>query len=457
LLAQVAGRHRLPAEAMAAMMADWLRRSDATTPGEALLDRKAADFLALAGRLATPYGEGDIARLRFEAAAALVAGRLGEADKALAEAELQAIDGSSDLSALPAARRLLIGENRADRAALSFLRVAPEAYREAASRYGEAAALIGLADLGRSSAAALDQAKALARISTDFGGREGYDAAVAALRSLIEGLDSRAEPVAFAGAQKALAAALEDIADSAGEVDRRVDALIHYRAGLRDLRRDDAPLLWQGLMLRFGRLAVALGEEREDDPLLEEAVGVLARLLAQWDRTQDEAGWLEAEYAIARARAALGGRRNDLALLERAFNSFNRIVQAVDREREPLRWAELQDGMGGVLTAMGERYSEPVVLEEAIAAFAGALKERRRETVPLLWATSSVNQALAMIRLAERRQTPALTQEALGRIATAIAALHQAGLAADAAKLQKRLAAAPAFMRAAGTAPSRSS
>jgi len=438
------------------MMADWLRRPDPTELSEAMLDRKASDFLALAARLATPRGEGEIRRLRHEAATALVAGRLADADKALAQAELTAIDGSGDLSVLPAERRLLIGENRADRAALSFLRMTPEAYREAAARYGEAAALIGLADLGRSSSAALEQAKVLARISSDFGGRDGYDAAVSALRSMISGMDSRAEPIAFAGAQKALAAALEDIADSAGEVDRRVDALVHCRAGLRDLRREDAPLLWRGLMLRFGKLAVTIGEEREDDALLEEAIGGLARLLAQWERKDDEAGWLEAEQAMARARASLGGRRNDLALLERSFNGFNRVSESIDRVSEPLRWADLQDRIGGVLTAMGERYSEPVVLEEAIAAFAGALKERKRETMPLLWAKSSVNQALAMIRLAERRHDPAMTHDALSRIATAIAALHGAGLVADASALQRRLTTVPAFIRAAAPPQPRS-
>lgn len=443
LVARVAGRHGLPPIALAAMIADWLRRSGSAEPAETLLDRKSADLLALTGRLAMPLDEGTIRGLRRTAAVAIAEGRLADADKALAQAELHAIGGSTDLSALPLERRLLIGENRADRAALSFLRTTSEAYREAAARYGEASALIGLADIERSRAAALDQAKALARISEDFGGREGYDAAVAALRRLIPGLDSLEDTVAFAGVQEGLAAALEGLADITGSVDLRAEALTCCEAGMEDLRREEAPLLWQALKLRFARLAVTIGLARADDGLLEDAIAAFATVFAVWDRGSDEARWLEAEHMISRARAALGGRRNDLALLERAFNGLNRVAKTVDRAREPLRWAELQDQMGGVLAAMGERYSEPVVLEEAIAAFAAALEERRRESVPLLWAQTLGNQAEAMLRLAERTKDKALAQRALAQLVTAAdAARRTAERSPIAMDLQKRLVAA---------------
>ncbi|MCO5090410.1 hypothetical protein [Bosea sp. (in: a-proteobacteria)] len=427
------------------MVADWLRRPDAGLPDEALLDRKAADFLALARRLTAPMGEAAIRRLRGEAAKAIAAGRFTDADKALAQAELSAIGGSTDLSALPLERRLLIGENRADRAALSFLRTTPEAYREAAARYGEASALIGLADIGRSRHVAHEQAKALRRISEDFGGRDGYDAAIASLRRLLEGLGSLADAVAFATAQEALSAALDGLAALGGEAKLSREALRHCRAGLENLRHDEAPALWRALKLRRGRLAVALGIAEMDESLLEEAILSYAGALALWQRSDDEAGWLEAEHMIARARAALGGQRGDLALLERAFNGLDRVARATDRSRDPMRWAALQDQMGGVLAAMGERYSESVVIEEAIAAFAAALEEHRQDRVPLLWAQTLANQAEAMLQLARRNKDTRLTQQALGQLMTATeTARGAADGGAVAADLQKRLAAAGA-------------
>lgn len=446
LLARVAGRRSIAPLALAAMIGDWLRRPGSTPPGESLLDRKAGDFLALAQRLAAPLGDAEIRRLRSEAAGAIATGRFAEADKSLAQAELHAIGGSADLSALPLESRLLIGENRADRAAISFLRTTAEAYREAAARYGEASALIGLADIDRSREAALDQAKALARISEDFGGRDGYDAAIPALRRLLEGLDSLADTVAFAGAQEALAAILDKLASLSGDTRLLDEALAHCRAGLEDLRHDDAPALWRALKLRFGRLAVNLGVSQKDDNLLEEAVATYATALAVWKRSDDEARWLEAEHMISRARATLGGRRSDLALLERAFNGLNRVSQAIDRSRDPLRWAELQDQMGGVLAAMGERYSEPVVIEEAIAAFAAALEEYSEARAPLFRAQTTANQAEAMLQLARRNKDKALAQKALAQLMTATEAARQATNGGTvAADLQKRLVAAGAI------------
>ncbi|MCA0417401.1 MAG: hypothetical protein LCH80_01535 [Proteobacteria bacterium] len=431
--------------AMAAMMADWLRRAGSPLPSEPLLDRKASDFLALSTRLATPLGDAEIKRLRGEAATAIAEGRFAEADKSLAQAELHTIGGSTDLSALPLERRLLIGENRADRAAISFLRTTSEAYREAAARYGEASALIGLAEVDRSRDTALEQAKVLARISEDFGGREGYDTAIAALRRLLEGLDSLADTIAFAGAQEALASALDKLAALSGDAKLLDEALIHCRAGLEDLRHDEAPALWRALKLRLGRLAVNLGVSQKDDNLLEEAVATYATALAVWKRSDDEARWLEAEHMISRARATLGRRRSDLSLLERAFNGLNRVSQATDRSRMPMRWAELQDQMGGVLAAMGERYSEPVVIEEAIAAFTAALEEYRQERAPLLWAQTRANQAEAMLQLARRNKDKTLAQQALAQLMAATEAAKQApnsgGVAAD---LQKRLGTAGA-------------
>ncbi|WP_306227588.1 hypothetical protein [Bosea beijingensis] len=431
--------------ALAAMIADWLRRPGSALPGETLLDRKANDFLALAKRLAAPLGGAEVQKLRSEAAGAIAAGRFAEADKSLAQAELHAIGGLTDLSALPPESRLLIGENRADRAAISFLRTTAEAYREAAARHGEASALIGLADVDRSRDAALDQAKALARISDDFGGREGYEAAIPALRRLLEGLDSLADTVAFAAAQEALAASLDKLAGLSGDSKLLDEALAHCRAGLEDLRHDEAPALWRALKLRFGKLAVNLGVSQKDDNLLEEAVATYATALAVWKRSDDEARWLEAEHMISRARATLGRRRSDLALLERAFNGLNRVSQAIDRSRDPMRWAELQDQMGGVLAAMGERYSEPVVIEEAIAAFAAALEEYRQERAPLLWAQTRANQAEAMLQLARRSKDKTLAQQALAQLMAATEAAKQApNGGAVATDMQKRLGAAGA-------------
>ncbi|AMJ62211.1 hypothetical protein AXW83_19620 [Bosea sp. PAMC 26642] len=454
LLTRIADRHDVPLAVLLAIVSGFVKsgaKLDMTTL-EHRLTRKAHDVLALRERLRQTTTDAVVAGKRAPAAAALEAGQFPDVDRALAQLELQFFGGMTDLAAMPPDRRIAAGETRADRGATTMLDFNPQAYREAGQRYGEAAAIIGAADIARSRALALIQGDALARIGEDFADRTGFEEAIAHYRNLLAGLDNFDDTVAWAAVQERLGLALTGLSALTGDGSLLDEALSCYLAALEDLRRERAPALWRALKIRFGQLAVTLGESRHDDGLLEEAVSAFATVLAAWEPDGDEARWLQAEYTISRARAALGGRRNDLALLERAFNGFNRVAGSVDRAREPLRWAELQDQMGGVLLAMGERYSEPVVLEEAIAAFGSALEERRRETNPQLWATSSANQGLASMKLAARQKDPTLAQQALMQIAAAVAAMREAGHAAIAAELQKKLVVAGGLAEAMGKA-----
>jgi tetratricopeptide (TPR) repeat protein len=441
MIARVAERHDVPLAVLLAVMSSLVRSG--ARPNlvrlEQLLGRKAREVVALRRRLAQGSTDPVVAGARQKASRALESGQFIEVERALAQLELHFFGGMSDLSTMPADRRIAAGETRSDRAATALLELTPTACREASQRYAEAATIVGLADIPRSRDLALRQGDALARIGEDFSDPAGFEAAIEHFRRLLAGLDNFDDTVAWAAVQERLARALAGLAGLTGNEKRLNEALDCCRTALEDLRHEQAPLLWRALKMRFGRIAIPLGERREDEALLEEAISALATALARWNRDGDEARWLEAEQLISRARAALGGRTSDLALLERAFNGFNRVVKTVDRKREPLRWAELQDQMGGVLAAMGERYSEPVVLEEAIAAFGSALEERRRERSPQLWAASTANQGLASMQLAARRKDTGLAQQALMQIAAAVEAMREAGHGPEAAALQKKL------------------
>ena len=441
MIARVADRHDVPLAVLLAVMASLFKSGARPNLArlEQLLGRKAREVVALRRRLGQVGKDPVVGEARSKAARALESGQFIDVERALAQLELHFFGGMTDLSTMPADRRIAAGETRSDRAATALLDLTPTACREAAQRYAEAAAIVGVADVARSRELALRQGDALARIGEDFGDRTGFEAAIEHFRRLLGGLDNFDDTLAWATVQERLARALSGLAALTGDEARQIEALDCCRTALEDLRHEQAPLLWRALKMRFGRIAIPLAERREDEALLEEAISALATALARWNRDGDEARWLEAEQLISRARAALGGRTSDLALLERAFNGFNRVVKTVDRTREPLRWAELQDQMGGVLAAMGERYSEPVVLEEAVAAFGSALEERRRERSPQLWAASAASQGLASMQLAARRKDTGLAQQALLQIASAVEAMREAGHGAEAAALQKKL------------------
>ena len=447
VLAGVARLRGVPPAAMLAMVAPIVKGPAQAGPTalERLFDRKAGDFLLLRARLAQPVADQPLAHWRLAAAKALEAGQFADIDKALAQAELQILGGISDLGTMTAQRRLLAGEARADRAATSLLELTPQSYREAAKRCGEAAALIGLADPDRSHALALDQADALTRLGEDLADPSGFEAAIAHLRVLLDGLDNFDETLRWAATQERLALAFAGFSALKGQSALLHEAATCCRVALEDLRKPQATALWARLQRHLGTYALQLGEAAADLALIEEAVEAFQAAAGATERAGDPQGWARLHYDLGRAQGALGQRTGGMANLEAAFNGLQAALDVWTRESDAERWSDIQDRMGQVLSAMGERYSEPVVLEEAVAAFGRALEERRRESVPLLWATSSANQGLATMQLAQRQKDLGLAQQALAQIMAAVEAMRGAGFTSNAAELQKKLIAAAAL------------
>ena len=454
MLKRIAERHEVPLAVLLAIVAGVVgtgaRPDLAKVEGQ--LTRRAKDVVALRRRLARPTTDAGVADRRAAAARALEAGQFAEVDRALAQLELQFFGGTADLAAMPDDRRIAAGETRADRGATTILELGARACREAAQRYGEAAAIIGVADIARSRELALAQGNALARMGEDFGDRAGFEGAITHYRALLAGLDNFGDTIPWAAVQERLGLAMAGLAGLGGDGAALDQAAACYRTALEDLRREQAPALWTRLQARLGGLMLQLGESRGDTDLLEEATEALRAALSGIDRATEGERWSMAQYDLARALSALGRKITDTAKLEQAFNAFQSLLDTWTRERVPALWAELHDRMGDVLSAMGERYREPVVLEEAIAAFGTALEERKRETSPLLWATSTANQGLASVKLAARRKDPVLAREACTQIATAVEVMREAGHDASAAELQKKLVIAGGMVAGMGKA-----
>lgn len=444
VLARISQRHDIPHGILTGVVAPAARSGDvALLAGlEQKLARRVADIRLLRARLAAPSPDAALTKWRQSAALALEAGQLSEVDRTLAQAELQILGGLSDLSELSAARRIAVGETRADRATASLLDLSPQAGRESAKRFAEAAAIIGLADSARSHALALRQAEALKRIGEEFRDRAGFDAAIAHLRILLSGLDNLDDTLAWAETQERLGLTLAGLASLSGEPALLDEAAGCYRAALDDLRREQAKPLWRRLQTHLGTLALQKGEATQDHALIEEAVAALTAARSVIDAADDPQNAVHLEYNLARALAAEGQHSGSIANLEAAFNGFQTVSKSWTRESHPDIWADVQDRSGTVLRLMGQSYREPVVLEEAIAAFDRALEIRLPGSAPKLWAMTAANRAETLLRLAERQRDLPMAQQALGELMKVVEALRAAGCAPEAAEMQKRLVTA---------------
>lgn len=410
--------------------------------------RKAGESQALRARLVKPSGtDAELDRLRAAAAAALAEGRFAEADHALAQAEQRNLDGSVALDKMSRERLLAAAGGRADRGAVAMLRLHPQAYRDAAERFAEAALIAGSPEAEQGHAYRLRQADALARIGADFRDRAGFTAAITQLRAMLGKLDNFEQTVPWAEVQLRLARSLTGFFHLDGRTAPLREAAAIYRATLEDLRYAQAPGLWVAIQSRLGEVLARLGESEDDAGVLEESVAAFKAALSGMKRAEMPREWTRLQFELGRAHVALGLRAHGAAALEAAVNCFKRVLDDWTREATPLDWAGVQDRIGAALTALAAHYREPVVLEEAIVAFDAALEERRRETVPGLWAETMANRAGARLQLAARLSDRALAETAAAELMGTIETLRGQGQAAEAKRLEPTLVEAGALIR----------
>jgi tetratricopeptide (TPR) repeat protein len=105
----------------------------------------------------------------------------------------------------------------------------------------------------------------------------------------------------------------------------------------------------------------------------------------------------------ANALTSHGDEKGDNAILAQAIGVYRDVLRHRTREQMPLDWAMTQNERGNALLRLGERESATGRLEEAVVTYREALKERARERVPLQWALTQNNLGLALWRLGSGR------------------------------------------------------
>lgn len=451
ILARVSQREGVPRALLLgvlASMGEGSRKPDFTRI-EHNLTRRAGDFRSLQARLLTSsVADTELDRLRAKAAHSLAEGRLAEADRILAQAEQRNLDGTVALDKMPRERLLAAAAGRADRAAAALLQLNPQAYRDAAERFAEAALIATSADVESGRAYAWMQADALARRGADFADKSAFVAAIGQLRGMLDKLDNFDQTVLWAETQLRLARSLTGLSHFDGGAGLLRQVVEIYRNTLEDLTRAKAPRLWATLQTRLGEVLARLGESEDDAGLLDESVAAFRAGLSGMARADMPHEWARLQWELGKAHVALGLRASGVAAFEAAVNCFKLVLDDRPRESAPLDWAEVQDRIGAALAGLAAYYREPVVLEEAIAAFDAALEVRRREIVPSLWAESAAGRAEARLELADRLRDRSEAEKATAELVMAIETLRGLGLTAEAKRREPKLPRAAALVEA---------
>jgi tetratricopeptide (TPR) repeat protein/pimeloyl-ACP methyl ester carboxylesterase len=422
ILRLVSQKEGVPLETLRAILGEMGEVATTADAGEIgrLLTAKAAEFKALVDRLnRLSNADPEVARLRLAAVDALKQGRFVEADADLATAEARDLAGLGDLEALARQKRLSAAQTRAARGDAAMLRTNPDAYRQAASHYAEAARIATISDSDAARGYAIKQGQSLFALGAEFGQNPALVEAIDHFRNLLTTSDRTGDLLNWTRAQNNLGIALEKLGERESGTVKLQEAVTIYRETLKEQTRERAPLDWAMTQSNLGLALARLGERESGTVKLEEAVAAFHEALKERTRERVPFDWALVQNNLGLALWRLGERESGTVKLEEAAAAFREALKERTRERAPLDWAMTQNNLGLALARLGERERGTVKLEEAIAAFREAIKERPRERMPLDWALVQNNLGAALEKLGERESGTVKLEES-------VAAYHEA-------------------------------
>ena len=221
--------------------------------------------------------------------------------------------------------------------------------------------------------------------------REARGKLVALLRSsAIDQTERRAR------LQEVLGIVLLGLGELDGGTEYPEQAVSVYRAALKELSRERAPLEWASMQYYLGTALSLLGEREGGAVRLEEAVEAHRAALEEFTRERLPLQWARTQNNLGSALKQLGEREGGAVRLEEAVEAYRAALKEFTRERSPLQWASKQNNLGTVLRSLGELEGDPVRLEEAVEAHRAALEEYTRERAPLDWARTQNNLGVAL-------------------------------------------------------------
>src|SRR5258708_7332987 len=287
------------------------------------------------------------------------------------------------------------------------------AYREAATKYVEAASLIAALDRRKQWEFVLAQANEWRSQGDEFGDNAALAEAINVYHESLS-LAPRAErPLDWATAENKLGSARERLGERERGTARLTEAVAAFRDALKEGTRERVPLDWAQTQNNLGNALQSLGVRESGTARLEEAVAAYRDALKEQTRERVPLQWAMTQNNLGTALGTLGEREGGTARLEEAVVAFREALKEKTRDRVPLDWAMSQNSLGNALSTLAERERGTARLEEAVAAYRGALMEWTRERVPLDWAGSSGNLGVALMRLAERTGNAATAELAV--------------------------------------------
>lgn len=292
----------------------------------------------------------------------------------------------------------------------------PAAMREAMGVYAEALALAPRASKASEWAETQNELGTVLVDAAELGDFASIRAAITAFRAALEVHTREGHPVAWSRVQNRLGFALRILADTTGGIASYEEAAAVLRAALEIRTRESNRDGWAASQVNLATVVVTLGELRGDQALVREAIAINRAVLDAYTSERQSEVYTTALMNLGGSYGALSGL-GDPGAADLAVAAMREVIAVSPRELYPSRWMQAHNNLAAFMTRSDASTES---LEEAIALLSNALTATSSEAAPEIWASLHSNLGHAYLQLGMRRNDHATLAQSVAAFRAAL-------------------------------------
>lgn len=163
----------------------------------------------------------------------------------------------------------------------------------------------------------------------------------------------------------------------------------------------------------LGNILAALGQQRRDTSLLEQAVQCFNAALENYSKEDAPQQWASTQYNLATANHALGRLLGTSSPMKIAVDAYTDALQVWTREIHPEEWMQAMYQLGAALYTHGIQLKGNRQLQKSVVAYKNALAILNADDHALELTATHNNRGVTLHHLGESEENPDRLKEAI--------------------------------------------
>lgn len=179
------------------------------------------------------------------------------------------------------------------------------------------------------------------------------------------------------------------------------------------ISRAQEPMIWAETQNNLGNILAALGQQRRDATLFEQAIQCFGKALEEFTQEGSPQEWAATQYNLGTANQSLGRLLEATPPLKIAVDAYTNALLVWTREKSPEDWMFTMHQLGATLHTFGKLLKGNRQFQKSVVAYKNALAALDADNYALALTATHNNRAAALHHLGESEENPARLKEAI--------------------------------------------